>query len=354
MFAFDLRALKIVWTVFLFVLTVWLIHQIAATIIVFTLAVFLAHLLGPIAQRVERGIPVRWVSRNVSLAIVYILMLGTIAAIGVPVIQQVAEQAAGLATKLPTALKDDPITKLQLPYWLEPMRDRIEIAFHEGLSNLDDKLIPVLKDIGTNLVGVLGGAVAIILIPILSFFFLQDSSAIKSGIIDLVPADHRAVADEIIQDLHILLVQYIRALVLLALLVFGIYSIFLSATGVSYPVLLATVAASLEVIPIAGPLAAGVVILLVAALTSYSHILWLLLFLIVFRLLQDYVVSPYLMSAGVEVHPLVVLFGVLAGEQIAGIPGMFFSVPVIAALRIVVVRMRRKNLKPEEPHVLVQ
>jgi predicted PurR-regulated permease PerM len=60
-------------------------------------------------------------------------------------------------------------------------------------------------------------------------------------------------------------------------------------------------------------------------------------------LFQDYVLSPQLLSSGIEIHPLLVLFGVLAGEQVAGIPGMFFSVPVIAALRIVIVRLRRQQ-----------
>jgi len=70
-------------------------------------------------------------------------------------------------------------------------------------------------------------------------------------------------------------------------------------------------------------------------------VLWVVVILIVYRLFQDYVLSPFLMSSGVELHPLLVLFGVLAGEQVAGIPGMFFSVPVIAGLRIIVIRMRR-------------
>jgi predicted PurR-regulated permease PerM len=83
------------------------------------------------------------------------------------------------------------------------------------------------------------------------------------------------------------------------------------------------------------------VTLLVAGLSGYAHVLWILVFLIVYRLFQDYVLSPQLLSSGVAVHPLLVLFGVLAGEQVAGVPGMFFSVPVIAALRIVIVRMRR-------------
>jgi predicted PurR-regulated permease PerM len=81
----------------------------------------------------------------------------------------------------------------------------------------------------------------------------------------------------------------------------------------------------------------------VAAFTGYGHLLWIVIFLVIYRIFQDYVLSPYLMSAGVEVDPLLVLFGVLAGEQIAGVPGMFFSVPVIAALRVFYVRLRRQR-----------
>lgn len=344
MFGLDPRTLKIAWTVFLFLLIAWVVFTIGHTLIIFTLAIFMAHLLGPFIERVERSIPDKWVSRNLSLAIVYVLMLGAITAILIPVIAQVSEQAATLATRLPTYLQDDPLTKLTLPAWLEPLRDRLTVMLNDSLSGLDEKLLPILRDIGANLAGFLGSALAFVLIPILSFFFLQHSHEINEAIVDLAPPEHRGVAREIIQDLHVLLVQYLRALVVLALLVFVAYTLFLSATGLSYAVLLAALAALLEVIPIVGPLVASVLIVLVAMLTGFTHTWLLVLFLIVFRLVQDYVVSPYLMSAGVEIHPLLVLFGVLAGEQIAGIPGMFFSVPVIAALRVVYVRMRRNKL----------
>ena len=73
----------------------------------------------------------------------------------------------------------------------------------------------------------------------------------------------------------------------------------------------------------------------------------IIVFLIVYRLFQDYVLAPYLMGHGVELHPLLVLFGVLAGEQIGGISGMFFSVPVLATLRVVYVRMQKARTKRE-------
>ncbi len=347
MFGLDLRTLKIVWTVFLFSLVAMLLYMIGSTVVVFTLAVFLAHLLGPLAERVEKMIPDEWVSRNLSLAVVYLVMILAITAALFPVVTQVGQQAADLAGALPSSLDEDPLTKLKLPAWLEPVRDKLTGTLRERLSDFDEKLIPLLQDIGSNIAGILGSALAFLLIPILSFFFLQDSRDIHDAIVDMVPGDHRDLAEDILLDLHELLVQYIRALVFLAILVLVVYSIFLYVTGVPYPVLLAALAAILEVIPIAGPLVSAVIILLVALLTGYTHMWWLFIFLVVFRIIQDYVINPHLMAAGVEIHPLAVLFGVLAGEQIAGIPGMFFSVPVIAALRIIVVRMRRQKLEVE-------
>jgi predicted PurR-regulated permease PerM len=82
----------------------------------------------------------------------------------------------------------------------------------------------------------------------------------------------------------------------------------------------------------------------VSAVNGYPHMLILVIFLGIYRLFQDYVLNPYVMSAGVELHPLVVLFGVLVGAELAGVPGMFFSVPAMAVLRVVVSRLRRRKI----------
>jgi len=70
-------------------------------------------------------------------------------------------------------------------------------------------------------------------------------------------------------------------------------------------------------------------------------------FLGAYRIFQDYVLSPQLMSAGMELHPLLVVFGVFAGEQIAGIPGAFLSVPVMAVLRMIYARVERGRVRKE-------
>ncbi|MCU1336456.1 MAG: hypothetical protein JWO19_2037, partial [Bryobacterales bacterium] len=332
-----------VWTAFLFALLIAIIYLTRHTLMIFTLAIFLAHLLAPLVDRVERLIPQR-VSRTVALAIVYLSLIGVALAVLIPVGAKIGEQASALAGRLPDALKEDPLSGVPLPAWLEAWRPRLTDFLREQTTGLGDQVLPMLRELGPGILSGLGNLVAVVLIPILSFFFLKDGDAMRNAIVESVEPQRRTLVEEILTDLHLLVAQYIRALVLLAMAAFTSYSIFLSSTGVPYAVLLASVAGVLELIPVVGPLTAAIVTLLVAGLSGYAHLLWILIFLILYRLFQDYVLSPFLLSSGVEIHPLLVLFGVLAGEQVAGVPGMFFSVPVIAALRIIVVRLRRQQV----------
>ena len=73
---------------------------------------------------------------------------------------------------------------------------------------------------------------------------------------------------------------------------------------------------------------------------GYKHWLVLIIFLGVWRLIQDYVSSPRIMGQSMELHPLAAIFGVMAGGEVAGILGIFLSIPVMASLRILFRRWR--------------
>jgi predicted PurR-regulated permease PerM len=96
----------------------------------------------------------------------------------------------------------------------------------------------------------------------------------------------------------------------------------------------------MEFVPVVGPLVAALLIMGVALLMSYQHWLILLIFLASWRVIQDYVVSPRIMGRSLELHPLAAIFGVLAGAEIAGVLGVYLSIPVMASLRIVWRRWR--------------
>jgi predicted PurR-regulated permease PerM len=157
----------------------------------------------------------------------------------------------------------------------------------------------------------------------------------------------RALWEDIVADLHVLLGQFIRATVLLSLATLTVDTIAFTIIGLPYAVLLACMAALFEFIPVVGPLTASVTIVLVTAFSGAAPVFVIVGFLLVYRIFQDYVLSPHLMSAGVALHPLLVIFGALAGEEVAGVPGMFLAVPVLAALRVVYFRIRKARQASE-------
>jgi predicted PurR-regulated permease PerM len=338
----DARALRSVWTVFLFLLAMGFLYLAGKTLVLFMLAIFFAHLLAPLVNRIDKLTP-KSISRKASLAIVYLLLVGMLAAALIPLISKVGEQAAALGSRLPAILQpgqgDDPLRHVPLPSWLEPQRDRMIGAIHSRLATLDEAAGPLLKGIGSGILNGLGELLSFILIPILGFFFLKDGRDIRRAIVSWFGPEQRGTVNMLLGELSDLVGHYIAALVTLCAVVFASYAAVLSLMDVQYAVLLASMAAVLELIPVLGPLAGSAIIIAVSAISGFPHIVLLVVFLIVFRLVQDYVISPQLMSSGVEVHPLLVLFGVLAGDQVAGIPGMFFSVPLLAALRVVVRRL---------------
>jgi len=341
MLGIDPRAARAAWTVFLVALAVATAYTIRETLVVFMIALLFAYMLAPMVSMVERFTP-RRISPTIALAIVYLALIGVIVALSVTVGSAIVDQANSLASRLPELLKNRQwIDTLPLPTFLEPVRARLSQMLQSELDNGGRDVLPYVKSLGGQIVSGARYLVFIILIPILAFFFLKDGSRFRQNLVESFAAGNRIVVDEILEDINRLLGQYIRALVLMAVSGFVGNSIFLAVTGAPYGVLLAGIAAIGEFLPVVGPAGSGAIILLVTGLSGYEHPFAYAIFWLIFRLFQDYVASPYLMGKGVEVNPVLVLFGVLAGEQIAGITGMFFSVPVIATLRVVFVRLQR-------------
>jgi predicted PurR-regulated permease PerM len=174
-----------------------------------------------------------------------------------------------------------------------------------------------------------------VLIPILAFLMLTSGPAARARFLAWTTRHpHPTMWRHIIDDLDVLLGGYIRALVILAFATAVSYSLVFTLMGLSYSLPLGLVAGVLEFIPVLGPLIAALFTISVAALSGYDHVLWLVAFIAVYRIFQDYVLNPSLMNRAVSVPPLLVLFGLLAGEELAGVPGVFLSTPLLAAVLI--------------------
>jgi predicted PurR-regulated permease PerM len=268
---------------------------------------------------------------------VYGLVLIAVTAVGVVTGPKLTSELSNLARKLPEisqqvktgAIVADMLESRGLK--AAQVRDaETFVREHTG------DILAYVQGVATAVLVWLAGGWTLVLIPIFAFFILKDAETITTSLTGLFDTRrNRDLWRGIGQDVHDLLGEYVRALILLSLLTFLVWmGVFLMA-GVPYAVVLAAIAGVLEFLPLFGPLVAGVLVMVVALFSGYPHPLLLLLFIVVWRGIQDYVSSPMIMGRGIELHPGLVIFGVIAGGEIAGAAGMFLSVPVISALRIV-------------------
>jgi predicted PurR-regulated permease PerM len=328
-------AARYAWTTVSILLLLGVLYLLRETLFIFVVALLFAYLLWPLVKLLDRWLPGR--SKGLALTFVYLLLVGFLLVVGYEVGTRVFQEANALAAKLPELLAkfEAPPTPAASPSTPTVSSAIIPTLQHQ-LAHHSRALLGMLPNAALGVIERAGSLIFIVLVPILSFFFLKDGQEIRHSLLGfLAEGTHREKAERIATDLHVLLAQYMRALVLLGIVASMAYGLFLSLMGVPYAILLAAVAFPLEFVPMVGPLAGAVIVLLVAGLSGSHHLLWILAFLIAFRFFQDYVVSPHLLSSGMKLHPLLVIFGVLAGGSIAGVAGSFLSVPVLATLRIV-------------------
>ncbi len=345
MFGFDARVARIVWTCFLVVLVLLITYSIRSTLLVVVFAIFFSYLLYPLVQLVERIKPRRF-PRTGSIGIVFIFATGIIVAGVILFGATITDEAVRLGQQLPTLLKPENISqRIPLPGFLEPQRARLLAFITEQLQHGTGQALPFAQRLGLGVMHAATNLIYLILIPVLSFLLIKEAPTIRTEFIAALSGRNGTLWAGITEDLDVLLSKYVRALITLSIATFVVYSLVFSSLGVPYAFLLSGVAGLLEVIPFVGPLSAVVMIMAVAAFSGYVHLLWLLVFILAYRIFQDYVLSPYLMSEGVEVSPLLVIVGLLAGDEIAGVAGIFLSVPVLAAMKIILVRIRTSQLK---------
>jgi predicted PurR-regulated permease PerM len=176
----------------------------------------------------------------------------------------------------------------------------------------------------------------ILIIPVLSVFFLLGRAALSASVLQLINASHeRRILRSVFADLDLMLAQYIRAQVFLTLLAAIAYTGFLEVIRMPYALAIGPIAGLLEFIPLVGPLLAGISMLAIAFGTGFGHWIPIVLFWLIWRGVQDYYNMPHLMRRELELPPLLAVTSVLAGGEIAGILGMFLSIPAVGVIRVI-------------------
>lgn len=164
----------------------------------------------------------------------------------------------------------------------------------------------------------------------------------RDKFLNFIPNEFKFDTEIILRKINSTLGSYLRGQIFLVLLVAAILFIALSILGVRFALILAIFSGLAEIVPIIGPIVAASIAAIVAFVGGSSNIglspLYMAIAVIVVytvvRQIQDYLVNPLIMGKITKLHPLIILFAVLAGEHTAGILGLILAVPIAGILKI--------------------
>ncbi len=321
----------------------WLLMELGAILVPFVLALLLAWLGDPLVDRIQRS----GRSRVTGVVLVFTLMVLLVALLLLILVPLLERQVSALVEALPTI--GAWITGSAVP-WIE-QRTGITLAAWADPQRLFDLVREYWQQVGgfaSTMLGyvqrsgfmVVTWTVNLALLPILTFYFLRDWDSLVARVAMMVPRAHIGTVSRLARESDERLGGFLRGqfLVMLAQGVF--YAIGLQLIGLRLGVLVGLIAGLISFVPYLGAVV-GALLMLLAALVQAQGVDWQLLLLgtAVFtagQLLESYVLTPRLVGDRIGLHPVAVIFAVMAGGQLFGFLGMLLALPVAAVANVLI------------------
>ncbi|MHB9112474.1 MAG: AI-2E family transporter [Thermoleophilia bacterium] len=305
-------------------------------IFIFAAATILSLMINPLVKKLEAlKIP-----RFIGVFIVFLSLLALLVVFFILVIPPTINQLQELVNNLPDYT--DTIRQ-HVGGWKSSL-ESLNLPFDASneVDRVIDRLETAAVDLGSLLLAYSINFVSMIttlfLMIVITIYMLLDAKRIGRVVRRFFPPDHQAEADEFVQRSERAVTHWVRAQALLSLLIgissgLGIW--FLGAIGVwpqgaQYSVFFGAWAGLMEFIPYIGPILAAIPPVFLAFFTSPWISLAVILVFVFIQQVEGHVLVPNIMGQAVGVHPLVVIFAVLAGANMFGIPGMLLALPIVA------------------------
>ncbi len=320
----------------------WIIYKLTAVILLVVLSIFFAYLVAPLVDLVQRPIRVgkreRMMPRGLAIAIVYVVLFVGIGLAIYFLAPQLGSQFPEFKKQATEYYKTITNTSDRLNQYFKQHRmpEGVVDTINKTALGLIAKAGELASTAFDRMLGLIIFIPWLVLIPILSFFFLKDADSFRRSVLAMLPRGRlRWRGDEFFQDVNSTLAAYIRAQLTACVLIGVICSVGFALIGLPSPLVLGLIAGLLEFVPLVGPLTVAILALVLALLHSgFGMAFVVLLFLGVLRIIEDYVIYPRIIGTGIHLHPLAVILAILAGAEIAGIAGIFLAIPVIAVLTV--------------------
>ncbi len=309
------------------------LYRVRAVLTPFLLALALSYVMNPVVTRLSR----RGAPRSAGTLIVYVgvtLVIALIAAYVVPrflaqlerLAQVVPEQAAQIQARLVSFYAR--FTRFNVP---GPVKDAVD----EAILRVQGSIAELLRRAVTGVPALVPRMTMLALVPVLAFYFTMDFPEIKMWLLSWVPRRWRSEVVGVLIEMDRALGSFIRGQLVVSAVVGVLISIGLSIIGVDFALVIGLLAGVLDIIPYFGPVIGALPAVVFALLKSPPLALYVVALFIVVNQLESGIVGPRIIGEHVGLHPVAVIFAVLAGGHLMGITGVLLAAPVAAVAKVI-------------------
>lgn len=296
----------------------------------FVIALMISYLLHPVVSMLNR----RKVPRTVAVLLIYAVFLTSMGVILLNLTPVFINQAKELNEHLPEL-------SMQAQGLVDQLNDSsfiplsIRDGFNQSLAKLETGISQTVSEYISGIGNKIGVIFMALVIPFLAFYMLKDYRRLEQTALTAVPQTHRKKAVKLLLDIDTALGNYIRGQLLVCMIV-GI----LAYTGywlikMPYPLLLASLVALFNIIPYLGPYLGAAPALIMASTVSMKMVLLVVVVNVAVQVLEGNVVSPQVVGKTLKMHPLLIIFALIIGGEVAGIVGLILAVPTFAVCKVI-------------------
>lgn len=321
----------------------------------FLAAAILAYICAPLVDRLSRLRLGRLTpGRTLATAVIMLLLAGFAVLLLLIIVPMLQKELALVIARLPDYVN---ALKQRIEPWLLQHFDlalsidaaRIQAIVTQHWQTAGNLLGQLLRSIGNHGAAIAAWFIDLLLVPVVLFYLLRDWHGLVGRIAQLIPRRWLAKTTTIATEIDRVLAEFLRGQLSVMLLMSVFYAVALFAVGLELALPVALIAGLLGFIPYLGFITGLVLALLAAALqfSTAGEIIPVLAVFAVAQLLESMVLTPWLVGDRIGLHPVVVIFTLLAGGQLFGFAGILLALPAGAAIAVGLRHAKRHYLASE-------
>lgn len=321
----------------LLIVCVWLLSLLSSLLIPFFIAAFIAYLGDPLVDRLKK----LHIPRTVSVLLIFILIFIIIALLLFWLIPLLAKQIGLLLELAPDFLNWVQLTALP---WLNKhvgVQEALDVqAVKNTLAANMSKASVVAQWLFTTVSSssayVIECVIDVVLVVVVAFYLMRDWDVLMCRISELFPRKIAPIADHLAKQCDDVLSSFLRGQLMIMVVLGVIYAVGLSLIGIHVALLIGVMAGLISVVPYLGTIS-GLVAAILAAIFQFGTVMpvvWVLIVFAIGHVMEGMVLTPLLIGNRIGLHPVAVIFSVLAGGVLFGFLGVLLALPVAAVIMV--------------------